>query len=983
MSNTPRFSSDELLKVLSLSHNATAIHNSMDLTVQMANDAMLAIWGKDRSVIGLPLEEALPELKGQPFIAMMQAVLNTGISHEDVNTPANLVVNGVLQTFYFDFSYRAIKDERGQTYCLLHTATDVTERYLNQQALLSAQKTEAALAREQALNEELATTIEELGATNEQLQDTRDKLQQLNVELEDRVARRTKALTESEANFRNMILQAPVAIGLFKGYDMVLEMINDKFLELWDRDRSVVGKPVAQILPELEGQVYIDIMQQVYTTGVPYFGYEASVFLNRNGNLEEGYFNFINQPFRNAEGDISGVIVVATEVTEQVHAGNKVKHSEHRLKSMVMGTPISMAIFEGRDMVIGVANQSVLDIWSRTSEEVLGKKLLDVFPELINQPFPKMLEDVFNTGQRLAIPEIEVDIVTPAGNKHLYVDFSYDPLFTPEGEVESIMATVVDITGMVEARKLLEQNEAELQALNEEISASNEELAATNEELYATNEELNEAQHDLQKIIVELEISENRFRNAVERAPVAISIFTGRNLILEAANKRVLQFWGKTPAIIGLPLAEALPELQGQPFLQLLDNVFVTGEPYYGNEALSLLEHNGELKAGYFNFIYQPIKNEQGVVTNIMMVATEVTEQVNARKELQKAEEKTRFAIEAANVGTWFLDVETREFVVSPRLKEQFGYYADEDVTYEMVAAAIPDSHKEKVTKAVEKAITSGRNYVMEHPVIGHHDQKKRWVRAYGKLYPDESGKLSHFSGLIIDITEQKQDEMRKNDFIGMVSHELKTPLTSLSAYAQMLYNKARNNDDGFTLGALEKVNTQVKKMSTMINGFLNVSRLESGKIFLNKHDFALDELVDEMIDDARLTIASHDITFTHSEPIVLNADRDKIGSVISNLLSNAVKYSPRGKNIRVVCRLTNNMAQISVSDEGIGVKPQDIEKIFDRYYRVESSHTQTVSGFGIGLYLCAEIVQRHDGRIWVESQKGEGSTFYFTLPVN
>ena len=99
MNNTSRFSSDELLKVLSLSHNATAIHSSMDLTVQMANDAMLAIWGKDRSVIGLPLEEALPELKGQPFIAMMQAVLTTGISHEDVNTPANLVVNGRLQTF--------------------------------------------------------------------------------------------------------------------------------------------------------------------------------------------------------------------------------------------------------------------------------------------------------------------------------------------------------------------------------------------------------------------------------------------------------------------------------------------------------------------------------------------------------------------------------------------------------------------------------------------------------------------------------------------------------------------------------------------------------------------------------------------------------------------------------------------------------------------------------------------------------------------
>jgi two-component system sensor histidine kinase VicK len=270
MNTDPRFSSDDLLKVLSLSHNATAIHTSMALTVQTANDAMLAIWGKDRSVIGLPLEEALPELKGQPFIGMMQEVLKTGITHEDVNTPADLVVNGRLQTFYFDFSYRAIRNEQGETYCLLHTATDVTERYLNQQALVNAQKTEQALAREQALNEELATTVEELSATNEELKETQYKLQQLNIELEDRVSRRTRALAESEANFRTLIMQAPVAIGLFNGYEMVLDLINDKFLELWGKDRSVLGKKLEDALPELREQPFLKIMQEVYTTDIPY-----------------------------------------------------------------------------------------------------------------------------------------------------------------------------------------------------------------------------------------------------------------------------------------------------------------------------------------------------------------------------------------------------------------------------------------------------------------------------------------------------------------------------------------------------------------------------------------------------------------------------------------------------------------------------------------------------------------------------------------
>jgi len=983
MNNDHRFSSDELLKILSLSPNATAIYTTNQLIIQTANDAMIALWGKDRSVIGQRFEDAIPELKGQQFIGLLQNVLKTGRTYQATNTPATLRVKGKLQTSYFDFIYRAIKNENGETYCILHTATDVTERYLNQQTLANAHKTSEALTREQALNEELAATNEELNAINEELKNTQDKLQLLNAELETRVTERTRALTQSESNFKNMILQAPVAIGLFKGHDMVLDMINDKFLELWNRDQSIIGQPLELALPELKDQPFLKIMQGVYNGAPSYFGNEAEVKLNRKGKLETGFYNFVNHPFKDDQGNTIGIIVVASEVTDQVNAGNKVKASEQRLHNMVMSTPINMAIFEGRDLIVTIANLSMLNIWSRTAEQVLGKKLLEIFPELIGQPFPQLLQDVFDTGQRVAISEIEVDIATAEGTKHLFVNFSYDPLFNQAGEVESILASVVDITDMVNARKQLEESEAEQLALNEEITAANEEMAATNEELYATNEELSETQLDLKDTINKLAESEGRLRYMLADAPIAIALMTGRDLVVEAANKMVLQAWGKDYSILGKPLKVAVPELAGQEFLTLLDEVFVTGVPYYGNEVRALLEQNGVLEEVYSNFVYHPLKNHEGQTTSIVLVANVVTEQVVARKKVEEAEEKTRFAIEAANVGTWFLNIETHEFVISPRLKEQFGYYANEDVSYEQVSSQIPEDYRDKVLTAIADAIATGRDYSMEHPVVGFHDQKTRWLRALGKLYPDATGKLSHFSGLIIDITEQKQDEMRKNDFIGMVSHELKTPLTSLSAYAQMLHARAQKAEDNFSAGALEKVNTQVKKMSTMINGFLNVSRLESGKIFLSKHDFALDDLVQEMIADTMLTIASHTITLTCAEPLAVHADRDKIGSVLSNLLSNAIKYSPRGKNITVECKAEGNMALISVTDEGMGIKAHDIDRIFDRYYRVESNHTQTISGFGIGLYLCAEIVQRHDGQIGVESQSGKGSTFYFTLPLN
>ncbi len=181
---------------------------------------------------------------------------------------------------------------------------------------------------------------------------------------------------------------------------------------------------------------------------------------------------------------------------------------------------------------------------------------------------------------------------------------------------------------------------------------------------------------------------------------------------------------------------------------------------------------------------------------------------------------------------------------------------------------------------------------------------------------------------------------------------------------------------------AVSKANIQISKMAVMINGFLNVSRLESGKIMIDKKKFNLDELTTEMIDDAKLTVSSHEFEFSCKGPIPVEADRDKIGSVVSNLLSNAVKYSPRGNKITINCELVDKEARVSVHDEGIGIKQEDINKLFERYYRVNTTQTRHISGFGIGLYLCAEIIQRHNGRIWAESKNGKGSTFYFTLPV-
>jgi two-component system CheB/CheR fusion protein len=311
-----------------------------------------------------------------------------------------------------------------------------------------------------------------------------------------------------------------------------------------------------------------------------------------------------------------------------------------------------------------------------------------------------------------------------------------------------------------------------------------------------------------------------------------------------------------------------------------------------------------------------------------------------------------------------------------------FGFLPEDTMTYEAAIAQIVDEYQSMATNAIETAINLREKLDVEYPLRGFRDGRLRWVRAIGNLAFDKEGKPTYFSGVLNDITIQKQDEIRKNDFIAMVSHELRTPLTSIQAYVQVLAAKAEKAGDNFAVISLEKANRQVRKMAALINGFLSVSSSGAGKIYLNVEAFEISALVSEIIEELALTTTSHKITLLPCSPLLVKADRDKIGQVINNFLSNALKYSPKGGNIDLSCQEFNSMLQVSVKDNGMGIKPQDKEKLFDRYYRIENVQTQSISGFGLGLYLSAEIIYRHNGKIWVESEPGKGSTFYFSLPL-
>jgi two-component system sensor histidine kinase VicK len=791
-------------------------------------------------------------------------------------------------------------------------------------------------------------------------------------------------------DLNNMVLDAPIGICILDAKTLVAEIVNAKFLE-------VAGKPYETIY----GQFYWDAFAEarnyyeaalagVVESGQDYYADEVALMLIRNGRKENIYVTFVYAPIKNEAGDVRKIAVWVLENTKQVSERQQVQakmasfqRERDRLKSFFMQASAGVCILDGSELVYELVNPHYQKLLP--GRNLLGRPIFEALPELIGTPLQDVLLNVYQSGQSYEITELLIPVAEYEGGPthDRYFSFNYQARRNERDEIDGILAFVYEVTGIVKVQHdQLAMNE-ELAAINEESQTMNEELTSANDALMFTQQKLKAETDEKQLAIERLKINEQNIRNMVRQAPVGMCIVEGDPLFVVEVNDSFLELIGKTREELKLKPYWVVNGEAAAYYQPITDNVMATGNTYHANEHEIMLIRNGVAETVHVDFVYEPMKNPDGKVYAIMIVAIDITDKVTHRRKVERAEESLRMATQAAGLGTYYINVIDRIFYPSEKLKEFFGFRPDEEVPYEAAINQIHPDYRQRVANMVEAAITQGALYDTEYPIIAHNDGRIRWVRAIGAVQQDEKGTNRYFTGVLHDITEQKQDEIRKNDFIGMVSHELKTPLTSLNALLQVASLKLKNNPDSFLTSAMEKSNVQVKRMTTMINGFLNVSRLESGKIHIEKAVFDMETLITEMIEELTVTASTHLIHLLHCPSVKLNADREKIGSVISNLISNAIKYSPKGNKITIDCEAQDGKIIVSVTDEGMGIKPGDLDKIFDRYYRVETNHTQHISGFGIGLYLCAEIIHRHDGQIWAKSESGVGSTFYFSLPVS
>ena len=310
-----------------------------------------------------------------------------------------------------------------------------------------------------------------------------------------------------------------------------------------------------------------------------------------------------------------------------------------------------------------------------------------------------------------------------------------------------------------------------------------------------------------------------------------------------------------------------------------------------------------------------------------------------------------------------------------------FGFQ-QEEVIGSTAHALIPDEKHQELTDLLAKVAHGERVHQLETRLLTK-DQGEIEVAITLSPIKEATGKIIGFSKIVRDITEKKHEEQRKNSFIAMVSHEIKTPITAVTAYLQMLLQKAQKEQDTFYINMLSRADVKVKKMTAMVQDFLNVTRLEEGKLQILKQEFELAPLIKEIAEDGQFLSNQHIINIVNCDELKVYADKEKLGHVLSNLLSNAIKYSPKGGLIFIKCETIAKKVRVSITDQGIGIKKSDQKRIFERFYRVDDENEYTASGFGIGLYLASEILAYHNSQIHINSKENKGSTFFFDLEIS
>jgi PAS domain S-box-containing protein len=438
--------------------------------------------------------------------------------------------------------------------------------------------------------------------------------------------------------------------------------------------------------------------------------------------------------------------------------------------------------------------------------------------------------------------------------------------------------------------------------------------------------------------------------------------------IVTSWNPAAERMYGyKAEEMVGQSVTRIFPQDRLNEFMQIMERI-------RHGERIEHYETARRRKDGTFltvSVAISPIKDSTGTIIGASAIARDITEQ-------KRLESKSRRLFDSNLIGVFVSNFAGTFLEANDALLDLLGYTREElqAGTMQRDTLTPPEFYltSENAVKALQETGSSGP---YEKEYWHKNGQRIPVLVAMTRIESTDT-----CIGFVLDISERKEMDRRKDEFISMASHELKTPLTSLKGFLTLLQRRLVLTGDEKELYYLARMDAQVDNLTKLINDLLDISKLQIGQLVYTEECFDMNTLVQEIVENFQGMTQRHRILLEVETQAQVFGDRGRLGQVLTNLLDNAIKYSPQTNSVLVQVTKDWDIATVSVQDFGIGIAKEYQHKIFERFYQVTDTTEKTYPGLGMGLYISKEIIKRHGGQLWVKSEKGQGTTFYFSLPL-
>jgi PAS domain S-box-containing protein len=685
----------------------------------------------------------------------------------------------------------------------------------------------------------------------------------------------------------------------------------------------------------------------------------------------------------NVKQDTSPADRVIEQKSHIYVAQGNLNDNESKFRNTMKHAPVGITILRGSDFFVEMANDTYLSIVDRSEADFVNKPLFVALPE-VKPSIENILNNVLKTGVAYNGNEFEVTFKRFGKPEQCYFNFVYQPLVEASGEISGIFVVATEVTQQVLVKQRLQR-------------------------------------------------SENQFRTLVTQSPFAKAILKGPDFVISLANESMLKnIWRRELSdVVGRRLLDVFPELEGQDFPQILNEVYQTGILYRANEALLVVNGPGGLKAHYLDLQYAPIFETDDVVSGIMVSVNDVTDKVTLRRDISEAAERLSLATEGTQLATWDLNLETKNIIYSGRLAAIFGFSEDQILTHQEMRDLIhPDDRVNVVEPAFRQALETG-NYYYEARVT-HPDGSIHWIRTQGKILYNDRHQPLRMLGTMMDITDRKEDElalktsedkyrtladqlesqvqlrtkeltianselvktnMELAQFAYVASHDLQEPLRKIQTFATRILETEIGNISERGQDYFRRMQASSTRMQQLIVDLLAFSRANAIEKHFDETD--LNVVLNNVKEQLSDVIQQRNAMITSDHLPTRNVIVYQFEQLFTNLIANAIKFTKPDIQPVIAIRtgtISGDMIAmpdadtkatyqyISFSDNGIGFEPQFKDRIFQVFQRLHNR--SAYEGTGIGLAICKKIVDNHKGMIDAIGKPGNGATFVIYLPV-